>query len=164
MPVSPQFRLPYFTSSAGEEFCLIYIWVISSIFHSLLKNQFLDYLMTHVWVTVFWDMTLCSLAEVNRYSGGMYCLYLQSRRVRQANKPDVSRNQNHTASCLLLACLHGLSLTLKMETAHFSENRLTYAKSHCITFKKTVLYSHCCESLNSNTLNVNFWCCTLSIH
>jgi hypothetical protein len=58
--------------------------------------------------TVFWELTPSSLVDVYWCFGGTYCLYLQGRRVRQAN------------STILAACL-AYSSTLKMEAVRFPE-------------------------------------------
>jgi hypothetical protein len=40
--------------------------------------------------TIFWDVTPCSSVGIYRHFGGMYCFYIQGRRVSQASNKHVA--------------------------------------------------------------------------
>jgi hypothetical protein len=67
--------------------------------------------------TIFWDITLCSLLNVNRRFRGIYHLHFQGRRISQ------TRNQHEAllATCFTLVSCLAYSWTLKMEVICSSE-------------------------------------------
>jgi hypothetical protein len=69
-------------------------------------------------ISIFWDITPCSLVKVNRHFGGTYCLHLQGRRISQTK----NQHQICFAFCLLQAnFLLGYSSSLKMKAICFSK-------------------------------------------
>jgi hypothetical protein len=68
--------------------------------------------------TIFWDVTLCNLVEIQRRFGVIYCLRLQGQRVSQ---PRSWRGAALHASYLLLVSRLAYFSTTKMEEIVSSE-------------------------------------------
>jgi hypothetical protein len=79
-------------------------FVTSSVFHTALRvtcnnvlamftnDRLLEYGLTEQQKSLFWDVMLCSLVEVNWCFKGKYCLHLQGKTVSQTNRQVASSN------------------------------------------------------------------------
>jgi hypothetical protein len=80
---------------------------VSRFYHLVSKS--LQYLLL-LYSSIFWDIMLCSLLEVNRCFGRTCCLHLSGQKISQARKQCEAGSKPSVSNVLLNICVFVLSL------------------------------------------------------